>query len=86
MTLPAIAAFRQADQGGGQAVEGDVLRLDQQVGREAVGGQQLQGPLESACVVDERSDHVELVQDEAVRVERGRFDAGADQSQGAAPP
>ena len=67
-------------------VEGHVLGLDEEVGREPVGGQQLESLLEPALVVDERADDGELVEDEAVGIERRVLDARADQGQRAAPP
>ena len=53
----------------GQAVEGHVVGVDQEVGGQPSRGEQLEGPLEAVGVVDERPAHLELVQQHPVRVE-----------------
>ena len=64
----------------------DVDGVDQEVGGEAVGGEELERPLEAPEVVDEGPGDGELVEDHAVDVEGGVVDAGADHHEDAAPP
>ena len=84
MTLPAMRPAARSSSASPMPSSGDVVGIDQQVGREAVGRQQLERPLEAALVVDERPGHGQLVEDHAVDVEGGVVDAGTDHDQDAA--